>query len=154
MVKPGTHFKSRSAPKMIKTKVKGENNTEIELDWKVKPLSPRLMVQNYRHFAALEKLDSNDKEKGKELSEEEKNETLERLAPLIDVVLPFCCVDPKIVMEGETNEKQINIDDLDVETLMALFGAIFEASGVAKKATDERKDLPTPPSPKQLQPSV
>lgn len=151
MVKPGKIFKSKSAPRPITTKHK-EGEEEIELDWIVRPLSPRLMVQNYKYFAALEKLDTNKKEE--ELTEEEQIETLEKLSPLIDVVLPYCCVDPKIVMEGETTDVQINIDDLSVETLMALFSGIFESSGLTKKSEDERKNLEKPPSVKPSQPSA
>jgi hypothetical protein len=152
MVKPSSIFKSRSAPKKIQTKFIDEQNKEIMLDWIVKPLSPRLMVQNYKYFAALEKMDTN--EKGTELTEDEQIETLEKLAPLIDVVLPYCCVEPKIVMEGETNDKQINIDDLSVETLMSLFSGIFESSGLAKKGEEQRKNLGNPPSQKPSQVSA
>jgi len=149
MVSPTKVFKSRSKPKTIHTKHKGDDKVEVELDWYVKPLSPRLMVKNYKHFSALEQMDKG-KEPGEELSREEEIETLEKLAPLIDVVLPYCCVRPKIVEEGETNDTQVNIDDLDVETLMALFSEIFKASGISEEGDKERKNLGKPPSPKQL----
>jgi len=53
-------------------------------------------------------------------------------------------------MEGETNDSQLNIDDLDVETLMQLFTKIFEISGVSKEGSVERQNLETPPSLNQL----
>jgi len=151
MVNPSTIFRSKSAPRKVTTTYKDEKDVEIILDWIVRPLSPRLMVQNYKHFAALEKLNNTGE---KELAEQEQIETLEKLAPLIDVVLPYCCVKPNIVMEGETNDTQINIDDMNVETLMALFSAIFESSGLTKKGEDERKNSEIPLSVKPSQPSV
>lgn len=151
MVNPSTVFKSRSQAKMVTVKTKDEKGAEVILDWKVKPLAPRLMVKNYKYFAALEKLNSNDQKE--DLSEDQQIETLEKLSPLIDVVLPYCCIAPKVVFEGETNDKQINIDDIDIETLMGLFTAIFESSGLSAKGEDERKNIdkpqlqnPSPPS--------
>ena len=70
MVNPVKIFKSRSKPKQIHTKHMGEDKIEIELDWLVKPLSPRLMVKNYKYFAALEEMDK-DKIKGQELTKAE-----------------------------------------------------------------------------------
>jgi len=145
-MKPQEVFKKRSKVQAVQTKSKNEDGEEITVDWKVKPLSPRLMVHNYKYFAALEKLEG---EEEAELSKEQEAETLEKLAPLIDVVLPFCVVDPKIVMEGETNNTQISIDDIDVETLMSLFQKIFEVSGLTDKEAEKRKNLEQSPSPKQ-----
>jgi len=153
MVNPTKIFKSKSAPKVIHTKHTGEDNVEVTLDWTVRALAPRLMVQNFKHFAALETLNS-DKVEGQELSKQEEIETLEKLAPLIDVVLPYCCVTPKVVTEGVSDAKQIHIDDLDVQTLMELFSEIFKASGVSEEGDKERKNLEKHPSPKQSQPSA
>lgn len=152
MVNPSTIFRSKSKPRMVEVKSKDEKGAEVILDWKVRPLAPRLMVKNYKYFAALEKLNSNDQKV--ELTEEQQIETLDKLSPLIDVVLPYCCIAPKVVFEGETNELQINIDDIDVETLMGLFTAIFESSGLSSKGEDERKNLENPQLPKVSQPSV
>ena len=90
----------------------------------------------------------------KELSRDEEIETLEKLAPLIDVILPFCCLNPKIIMEGQSTDKEINIDDLDIQTLMELFSAIFTASGVSDQGDLERANLEKPPLQKPLQPSA
>jgi len=150
---PTKIFKSRSKPRTITTVYLDENEKEINLEWLVKPLSPRLMVNNYKYFAALEEMDK-DKVKGQELTKAQEIETLEKLAPLIDVVLPYCCIKPKIVEEGESNNLQLNIDDLDIQTLMALFSEIFKTSGVSEKKDKERQDFVKPPSPKQLPPSV
>jgi len=152
MVSPGIIFRNKGKSRMVQVKSKDESGEPITLDWKVKPLAPRLMVKNYKYFAALEKLNSNDQKE--DLTEDQQIETLEKLSPLIDVVLPYCCIAPKVVFEGETNEKQINIDDIDIETLMGLFTAIFESSGLSAKGEDERKNIDKPQLPKVSQPSV
>ncbi len=149
-IKPHEVFNSKNrATKVITTTFKKDNvEKPIEVEWVVKPMSPRLMVKNYKNFAALENADSKD------LSLEEQAEMMQKLAPLIDIILPACCVDPRIVFEGETGKGQIHIDDLDMETLMKLFSGIFEASGITEKTKEEREDLKTAPSLKLSPPSV
>ena len=141
-MRPQEVFKSKSkaVPIIIEKKEIDPEGKEIttQINWTVKPLSARLMVQNYSHFVNLEKIEKSP--------ERDQAKILEGLIPLIDVVLPFCCVDPKLVMEGETNEKQIHIDDLDIEALMNLFTKIFEISGLGKKADDKIENLESPPS--------
>jgi hypothetical protein len=110
-------------------------------------MSARLMVKNYKNFAALDQSDN------KNMTLEQQADMMQKLAPLIDVVLPECCINPKIVFEGETGPGKIHIDDMDLETLMKLFSGIFEASGIVpKKEGDE--DLQKAPSQKVLPPSV
>jgi len=149
-IKPHEVFNSKNrATKVITTTFKKDNvEKPIEIEWVVKPMSPRLMVKNYKNFAALENADSKD------LTLEEQAEMMQKLAPLIDIILPACCIDPKIVFEGETGKGQIHIDDLDMETLMKLFSGIFEASGITEKTKEEREDLKKAPSLKLSPPSV
>ncbi len=144
MVKPHEVFNSKKrASKVITTEFKKENVEEpVKVEWEVKPLSPRLLVKNYKNFAAL------DQAQAANLTLEQQAEMMQKLAPLIDVVLPECCINPKIVFEGDTKSGQVHIDDLDLETLIKLFSGIFEASGIVKPEGDE--DLQKAPSPKTL----
>ena len=141
-VKPHEVFNSKKREiKTITTDFKKEGvDKPIKVEWDVKPLSPRLMVKNYKNFAAL------DQAQAANLSIEEQASMMQKLAPLIDVILPECCVNPIIVFEGETKKGQIHIDDLDLETLIKLFSGIFEASGIITPEGDE--DLQKVPSPK------
>lgn len=146
MVNPTKVFKSRNIPRPVETKFIDKDKSEIKLTWMIRPLSPRMMVQNYKHFAAIEKMGTDPNVK---LTPEQEISTLDKLAPLIDIILPYSCLEPKIVMEGPTNDKQINIDDLDVQTLMALFTEIFKSSGMSEEKDEERKNLKSLPTPKQ-----
>jgi hypothetical protein len=147
-VKPHEVFNSKNrAVKTITTDFKKPGvEKPIQVEWEVKPLSPRLMVKNYKNFAAL------DQAQAANLSIEEQAGMMQKLAPLIDVILPECCVNPKIVFEGETKKGEVHIDDLDLETLIKLFSGIFEASGIIQPEDDQ--DLQKVPSPKTLPPSV
>jgi hypothetical protein len=148
MVRPHEVFNSRKRQvKKITTDFNKEGvEKPIKLEWEVKPMSPRLMVKNYKSFAALDGTDQ------KNMTIEQQADMMQKLAPLIDVVLPECCVNPKIVFEGETRPGAIHIDDLDLESLMKLFSGIFEASGITQK--EDEPDLQKVPSPKTLQPSA
>lgn len=146
MVNPAKIFKSKSLPRPIETTFTDKDKSKTILTWMVRPLSPRMMVQNYKHFAGIEDLGTDTNIK---ITKKQEIATLEKLSPLIDIILPFCCLDPKIVMEGPTNDKQINIDDLDVQTLMALFTEIFKTSGMSEEKDEERKNLKSLPTPKQ-----
>lgn len=149
MVKPWEVFNSKKRQtKTIQTDFDKEGvDKPIKVDWEVKPMSPRLMVKNYKSFAALDQADRKD------MSMEEQAEMMQKLAPLIDVVLPECCVNPKIVFEGETKSGQVHIDDLNLESLMQLFSGIFEASGLTPKE-EEKENLEKVPSQKTSQQSA
>lgn len=149
MVKPHEVFSSKNRQaKVITTEFKKKDvDKPIKVEWEVKPMSPRLLVKNYKNFAAL------DQKETKDMTIEQQAEMMQKLAPLIDVVLPECCINPKVVFEGETKNGFIHIDDLDLETLIKLFTGIFEASGLSvPKEGDE--DLQNQPSPKTSQPSA
>jgi len=141
MVKPHEVFNSKKREvKTIQTEFKKPGVEQpIKLDWDVKPMSPRLMVKHYKNFAAL------DQAEKKDLTPEEQAEIMQKLAPLIDIILPECCVNPKIVFEGETKAGQIHIDDLDLETLIKLFSGIFDASGIIpeKELKENLKEAPS-----------
>lgn len=145
MVKPHEVYNSKKREvKTITTDFKKDGVDEpMKVEWIVKPMSPRLMVKNYKNFAALDGANQED------MTMEQQADMMQKLAPLIDVVLPECCVNPKIVFEGETKTGQIHIDDLDLESLMKLFSGIFEASGISKPKED-KEDLQKVPSPKIL----
>jgi hypothetical protein len=148
MVKPHEIFNSKKRQvKTITTEFKKDNvEKPVLIEWVVKPMSPRLMVKNYKSFAALDGADQ------KNMTIEQQADMMQKLAPLIDVVLPECCINPKIVFEGETAAGKIHIDDLDLESLMKLFSGIFEASGITQK--EDAPDLQKVPSPKTSLPSV
>jgi len=151
MVNPADLFKGKNAPKIIKTEFVKDDGTKVELEWLVKPLSPRLLVNNYEHFSALESFDYKE---GEEIPENRQTDMMKKLSPLIDIVLPNCCVKPKIVYEGASDANQINIDDIPLDTLMKLFAEIFKASGLneeAEKTRDQQKKVQLQ---KDLPPSV
>jgi len=152
MADPTVVFKGKNAPKIVKTEYIQDDGSKVDLEWLVKPLSPRLLVNHYEHFAGLEGLD--DTPEGQDIPKEKQTEMMKKLAPLIDVVLPFCCVKPKIVFEGLSDSNQINIDDVPLDTLMRLFGEIFKASGVTEEAERLREAQKKVPSPKASPPSV
>jgi len=154
MVKPHELFKGKNVPKLVIVDYENPDTGEIQhTEWRVKPLTPRLLVKNYDSFDALQ--ESNiDEQQGKELSPEQRKSLMKKIDPLIDVVLPHCCVDPKVVFEGETNEKQIHIDDIPLDVLIKLFGEIFISSGMSDTAAKDRNDQKKVPSPKSLPPSV
>ncbi len=151
MVNPVDLFKGKNAPKIIKTDYVKDDGTTVDLEWLVKPLSPRLLVSNYEHFAALEGLEYKE---GEDMSETKQTSMMKKLAPLIDVVLPNCCVKPKIVYEGLSNADQLNIDDVPLDTLMKLFAEIFKSSGLSEEAEKNRDSQKKVPSQKVLPPSV
>jgi len=153
MVKPHEIFVNKSRPKIVKTKFRKEDDTEIEIEWKIKPLSPRLMAKNYKYFAALQGQDLTE-EDAKDMSQERQIDMMESLAPLLDIVLPYCCIEPKVVFEGNTTPQQINIDDIDLQTLMSLFEEIFKSTGLTDEGDKERKNLSKVPSVKVSPPSV
>lgn len=145
MVKPSEILKSKREIHSIKIEYEKEDGTKIELDWKVKPLTPRLLVKNFEYFAALEDVDFDATDEAK-MTTKQRASLIKKLDPLIDVVLPFSCVEPKIVFEGETNESQINIEDIPLDILMKLFGEIFKISGMTKEAQEERELLKKVPT--------
>jgi len=151
MVNPSDLFRGKNAPKIVKTPYVKDDGIEVELDWLVKPLSPRLLVNHYEHFAALE--DLNYKE-GDDISPAKQTDMMKKLAPLIDVVLPYCCVKPKIIYDGISEGNNLNIDDVPLDTLMRLFGEIFKSSGLNEEAAKIRDTQKKVPSPKVLPPSV
>lgn len=144
MVKPHEVFTNKRGLKMIKIDFVKDDGEKVVIDWKIKPLTPRLMVHNFKNFAALE----NHKKDTKDMTLLEQGEMMEGIAPLIDIILPKCCVEPKVVFEGDTTANQINIDDIDLPTLMEIFAKIFEASGVNPEKEAERANLQKVPSPK------
>jgi len=154
MVKPYELFKGKNEPKLVIVDYENPDTGKIDhTEWRVKPLTPRLLVKNYDSFDALQ--ESNiDEQQGKELTATQRKDLMKKIDPLIDVVLPHCCVDPKVVFEGETNSQQIHIDDIPLDVLIKLFGEIFIASGMSDKDAKEREDQKKVPSLKSLPPSV
>lgn len=139
MVKPSEIFRSKKEVHSVQIEHEQEDGTKVLIDWKVKGLTPRLLVKNFEYFADLEGLDL-DKDETK-LTAKQRATMIKKLDPLIDVVLPFSCVEPKIVFEGETNDIQVNIEDIPLDVLMKLFGKIFEISGMSKEAQEQRELL-------------
>ena len=153
MVKPSEVFKSKREIHSIKLEHEREDGTKIEIDWKVRALTPRLLVKNFEYFAALEDVDFEETDE-KKMTTKQRASLIKKLDPLIDVVLPFSCVDPKVVFEGESNDSQINIEDLPLDILMKLFGEIFKVSGMTKEAQEQRELLKKVPTPSLSPPSA
>lgn len=138
---PHQAFKPRSRKQEVEVEFKVPETGEIKhIKWQVKAISPRLMIKHAKHFSALEG-QKYDEDGVKEMPVNEQVELMQLLAPLVDVVLPFCCVEPKVVFEGETTATQINIDDIELEALLKIFIAIFNVSGIGKEAAEDKKKL-------------
>ncbi len=154
MVKPTEIFKGKNEPKLIKVEYENPDTKEMVItEWKVKPLSPRLLVKNYDYFEALQGSDIDEK-KGEELTSVQRKALMKKIDPLIDVVLPHCCVEPEVVFVGPTQGNQINIDDIPLDVLIKLFGEIFIASGMTEDGEKEREDQKKVLSQKSSLPSV
>lgn len=138
---PHQAFRPRSKKQKVEIDFRDSESGEIKnISWEVKALSPRLMIKHAKEFGALEgqKYDENEV---KEMEVNEQIELMQLLAPLIDIVLPYCCVNPKVKFEGDTTQQEINIDDIELEALLKIFITIFNISGIGKQAAENKKKL-------------
>jgi hypothetical protein len=61
----------------------------------------------------------------------------DKFLPLLKIILPACCVEPKVSQQGD--DESLGIDEIALEDLIELFGHIFDLSGLTKAAEDARK---------------
>lgn len=138
---PHQAFKPRSKKQHVEVEFTDIDTGEIKIvSWEVKALSPRLMIKHAQEFAALEG-QKYEEDKVEEMPFKEQVSLMQLLAPLVDIVLPYCCIEPKVIFEGDTTPSAINIDDIELEALLKLFITIFNISGLGKKAADDKKKL-------------
>lgn len=142
ILQPYEAFKPKSLSKEIEVEYTDPDTDELKtIKWTVKAISPRLMIQHAEHFEPLE---GREYDEDKPVPLKEQVRMMKLLAPLIDIVLPYCCVKPKIVFNGLTDQNQVNIDDIDLEALFKIFIGIFNISGMGKKSEEYKKKLSKP----------
>ncbi len=75
---------------------------------------------------------------------ETKEETEEKiqggLQEILELVIPVCVVNPRIVL-GLAGENELSLDDLDMDDFLALLDEITEFSGLGKEDVEERESF-------------
>jgi hypothetical protein len=116
------------------------------IEWKVRAVSPDLLVANWDLIPTKEKIAelreevAENKGASEILSNERVGETFKQLNGLFDVFLPAGVVDPKITsVESEASKDKFYTREILLEDRIALFEKIMELSGFSEDAEDKRK---------------
>lgn len=74
-------------------------------------------------------------------------EAADKIAEVLDIVLPVCVVNPKIVLtEDELTGDELLLEDIDAEDQMFLYQAINNFGGIGEQKVEEIKKFREEPS--------
>jgi len=62
----------------------------------------------------------------------------QKLLEVVNIVIPDCVVEPRIVPGKAEGTDELSIDDIELDDLFHLFDKIWEWSGLTEKAAKER----------------
>lgn len=116
--------------------------------FKLRGIPAQTVLDNYSLFDSVdsEKVDVDTKN----LSAEDKSYIEKKIAPIMRVCLPDCCISPRIVIDEDDplidSGVAMSIKDLSVEQMVGLFEHVFELAGFSKKTIEERKKKQSPTS--------
>lgn len=126
-------------------------NDKEEYVFKLRGISGQLVIDNYDLFAGMDRetveVDTEN------LTKDDVSFVKEKVAPLLRLVLPKCCIEPAIAEDAKDERLHtdpptaIEVDDLPPEMLMQLFEKVLELAGMSKKIEEKRKKLPSQTTP-------
>ena len=69
-----------------------------------------------------------------------------RLVTMTQILLPACCVDPKVVLEGDPSDDYLLYSEIDPMDMFKLFFEIMQHSGLSAEAAAKRQKFRNQPS--------
>tara|TARA_Y100000310_G_scaffold344169_1_gene455492 strand:- start:206 stop:655 length:450 start_codon:yes stop_codon:yes gene_type:complete len=125
-----------------------------DLTWKIRAVSPDLLVGNLNLLPSKDKIEKMQKEVKKVEENEglspDMQDSLEQTMKALDVFLPAGVVEPKVVAklgDAEGKDDTLWIKEITLPDRLDLFTKIMDLSGFGEEAEDARKKLENPPSP-------
>lgn len=110
-----------------------------DLEWVIKPVPFTLLLEHFDKFTGM----PTDATETSSLSSEQAVKLQKSIYPMMKAIIPKCIVEPTVVLEGPTNDDQLNIDDIPFGSVVELFNKIIEITGLDKVGEEDRKKLPT-----------
>ena len=123
--------------KFSKTQVITIDHQGEKLEFEVKKLSAKILSKVIA-IEGMNELANKQKTEGSIPPEEVPDNFSNTIYPMIELVIPSCCIVPKVVTdEAKKSTTGVFIDDIPLDVLINLFNEILRVSGVEEDKKQE-----------------